>query len=456
MNDSVYIWRLQQSSERGFWICLAVSACIHGLLFYLGPEVRRERALFQVAVNEFKEPTPVEQKPAQPKELKVYLTREEPEPIAFAAPRLLRPAAVKLESPRIKRERKRISNAPEAREAAVELKTPERPPEARETLLDTPQAPKRELPKIAAEGPLETPPPEPVRAGAELARHTISSAPTARSATVAPGTPERAVKANQLLLKTPDAPDRKLPEVVGITRLRTFRDKLKLQVYLKRARAAKPVRIEKSAPVVKIAPAHGSPSKKSFLADLLPPEKKPTLSLLSKAIKTVPGEAPKPFGQSLVRSTAAPNSLKLKADKKKATLVHAPSRSAAKPKLLALPQPSMPRVALNGKGKALEGIGSFKGLPRYKLLLLKKIKAAAYYPPEARRRGEIGTVTVRFSINRAGKLRGAYVHASSKFPALDAAALDMVRKSVPNTPFPADVTVPSILFEIDIIFKLGG
>ena len=69
------------------------------------------------------------------------------------------------------------------------------------------------------------------------------------------------------------------------------------------------------------------------------------------------------------------------------------------------------------------------------------------YPEEARRRGEEGRVTLRFTVDRSGRVVDASVAASSGSAALDAAGLALIRQAA-FPPFPpamsqARVTITS-------------
>ncbi|HTW73135.1 MAG TPA: energy transducer TonB [Acetobacteraceae bacterium] len=71
------------------------------------------------------------------------------------------------------------------------------------------------------------------------------------------------------------------------------------------------------------------------------------------------------------------------------------------------------------------------------------------YPEEARRRGEEGTVTVRFTVEPSGRVTDVAVVGSSGSPRLDAAATAMLRNaalppfdpSMPRQPVSATVQI---------------
>jgi len=75
------------------------------------------------------------------------------------------------------------------------------------------------------------------------------------------------------------------------------------------------------------------------------------------------------------------------------------------------------------------------------------------YPDAARRRGEQGDVTLRFTVERSGQVTDVTVVKSSGSPRLDAAATAMLRgASVP--PFDAAMTEPRITATVPIRYRL--
>jgi len=75
------------------------------------------------------------------------------------------------------------------------------------------------------------------------------------------------------------------------------------------------------------------------------------------------------------------------------------------------------------------------------------------YPDAARRRGEQGDVTLRFSVERSGQVTDVTVVKSSGSPRLDAAATAMLRgASVP--PFDTAMTEPRITATVPIRYRL--
>ncbi len=75
------------------------------------------------------------------------------------------------------------------------------------------------------------------------------------------------------------------------------------------------------------------------------------------------------------------------------------------------------------------------------------------YPESARRRGEQGDVTVRFTVQRSGQVTDVTVVKSSGSPRLDAAAMAMLRgASVP--PFDSAMAEGQITATVQIRYRL--
>ncbi|WPO99847.1 energy transducer TonB [Pseudomonas sp. HR96] len=72
-----------------------------------------------------------------------------------------------------------------------------------------------------------------------------------------------------------------------------------------------------------------------------------------------------------------------------------------------------------------------------------QVKLAKYkrYPDEARRRGQVGTATLKFEVDAEGNVLSAEIVSSSGSAALDRATLEMVRKASPLPKPPAEMLV---------------
>ncbi len=93
-------------------------------------------------------------------------------------------------------------------------------------------------------------------------------------------------------------------------------------------------------------------------------------------------------------------------------------------------------------------------LARYRARIRALIAAQQYYPIRARRRQLEGTVTVGFTLTRAGRLEDLAVVRSSGHPSLDRAALNAVRKVAGFPPFPAGLDHPRWRFELPMRYAL--
>jgi len=76
--------------------------------------------------------------------------------------------------------------------------------------------------------------------------------------------------------------------------------------------------------------------------------------------------------------------------------------------------------------------------------LRSKIGSVWQYPQAARDRGLNGTVTVRFSIARTGRLEALSIRSTSSHPLLDEEALRTIRAAAPFQPFPREFTIEKL------------
>lgn len=105
--------------------------------------------------------------------------------------------------------------------------------------------------------------------------------------------------------------------------------------------------------------------------------------------------------------------------------------SPGSPGSSAAPRPASTSVARSGQPPARPSGGtaaasaSSGGMSLAARLAAGSMPAA--YPPEARRRGQEGTVMIEFTISESGRVTGASVLKASPWPLLNAAALQAVR-----------------------------
>ncbi|GAF82039.1 unnamed protein product, partial [marine sediment metagenome] len=196
--------------------------------------------------------------------------------------------------------------------------------------------------------------------------------------------------------------------------------------------------------------------KRSFLTDPVPSEK-PLISVLKDAVALDQLEVFRILMGPLGRVVAPVEPRDTRAEPISASAAEAARLSArAKRDFLPLPQPTMPRIPLSADVGELPPGWSAERLNAYRSALQELLSAASRYPRASLLREEQGVVTVEWSINRSGRLLSVFVVISSDFRRLDAAAIEIVREAAPFPPFPESVQAQTILFEVDIIFSLGG
>ncbi|ACO77292.1 TonB protein [Azotobacter vinelandii CA] len=83
--------------------------------------------------------------------------------------------------------------------------------------------------------------------------------------------------------------------------------------------------------------------------------------------------------------------------------------------------------------------GSSNAMPTWQGILRAHLSRYKRYPPESRRRGDEGTVTLRFKIDGQGRLLSYELVARSGRIALDQATLQMIRRAEPLPPPPAEL-----------------
>lgn len=74
----------------------------------------------------------------------------------------------------------------------------------------------------------------------------------------------------------------------------------------------------------------------------------------------------------------------------------------------------------------------------YRDRLLAYIERYRRYPPEAQRNAVEGVVILKFTIDRQGQVRAAWIGRSSGSPILDNEAMSAIRRAAPLPPIPAD------------------
>jgi protein TonB len=111
-----------------------------------------------------------------------------------------------------------------------------------------------------------------------------------------------------------------------------------------------------------------------------------------------------------------------------------------------------------GSGQGGVGGGTGKGNPdafaAYKSKVQRKLERNKKYPPAARNNRIEGTVTVRFTINRSGKVIQSQLVKGSGFPILDDEVLALLRRVDPFPEFPKEITDNSITLTAPIRFSI--
>ena len=91
--------------------------------------------------------------------------------------------------------------------------------------------------------------------------------------------------------------------------------------------------------------------------------------------------------------------------------------------------------------------------PRWAAAVSDWLSSRKSYPEEARRRGDEGNVSVRFTVDRSGRVVEAAIVAASGSALLDDAALSLLRQAV-FPAFPADMTQARVTITTTIRYSL--
>jgi len=83
------------------------------------------------------------------------------------------------------------------------------------------------------------------------------------------------------------------------------------------------------------------------------------------------------------------------------------------------------------------------------------INSVWHYPPQARDMGLNGTVTVRFSIMRTGRLKSLTVKKKSAHRLLDDESLRTIRAAAPFHPFPRDFTIDTLHVSASFVYEFN-
>jgi protein TonB len=95
-------------------------------------------------------------------------------------------------------------------------------------------------------------------------------------------------------------------------------------------------------------------------------------------------------------------------------------------------------------------------LAQFRLALIGTAKRYRLYPESAVERGWHGRVTVRIEFDGHGAVAAAIVRRSSGHAALDAQALDMLRRAAALTPVPPALRRHAFSVDVPVVFELRG
>lgn len=135
-----------------------------------------------------------------------------------------------------------------------------------------------------------------------------------------------------------------------------------------------------------------------------------------------------------------------------------PAQSAPRASpLTAPPRTSEPQTAARQSSPTFQNPADSYGQKRaqedYRLRVVQRI---SQFPYQQKTMGEIrgqGTVVVRMTISREGRLLDAVLERSSGLGSLDAGVLESIRRASPYPPLPADITGDRHTFQVPFAFK---
>lgn len=126
-----------------------------------------------------------------------------------------------------------------------------------------------------------------------------------------------------------------------------------------------------------------------------------------------------------------------------------PQQTAAAPQ--ATPQEA-PRAAAPAPGAAPSRPSS--ALPTWQGLLMRHLERHKRYPTDAQRQRQEGTVYLRFTLSRDGRVLASQLVGSSGVAALDQEGLDLLGRAQPMPPFPTDQPGEAMELMVPLVFSL--
>jgi protein TonB len=170
------------------------------------------------------------------------------------------------------------------------------------------------------------------------------------------------------------------------------------------------------------------------------PEIEPPRPVETPAEVTLPKAEPKPVeAKPVVRPQEKSREVVREQRRKPAPRTTAPQRSEQRPAPVA-------RAPSPGAGNAIAAMSSWRDQ------LMAHLQRHKRYPSDAQARGEQGTVSLAFSMDRNGRLLARRIARSSGVASLDAEALAMIQRAQPLPPFPDSMTQSRIDLVVPIRF----
>ncbi len=126
-------------------------------------------------------------------------------------------------------------------------------------------------------------------------------------------------------------------------------------------------------------------------------------------------------------------------------------KQATAPIAQKVPEAKRTAAPVNARANAIEA----RVMPSYMQVLLGHLERFKKYPRSAERRGQEGRPTVRFEIDREGRLLSYRLLSSSGNAALDEGALATVERADPFPPLPKEIRGETKIFDVPVNFALS-
>jgi|GEM_PF-4163307 len=167
------------------------------------------------------------------------------------------------------------------------------------------------------------------------------------------------------------------------------------------------------------------------------------------------GPLPEPAAQAVDQATISAETIKEEIPNKEAIMQVVPKAIKKNTKMISKTDIIKNQVEPSANSSALSntttGEKSSQRSPQQLMNLSSWINRHRFYPSDARRKGEEGTVLVRISFTSAGDLETYRVIRSSGSNALDRAAAEILKRSAP---YPAELVATFSHAEVPLVFSL--